>query len=182
MSDSSANLLVVWVKLSVLLALLPVALLLDLRWLNFHAALIAGAVFVATAWLLFAFSAPLPPAFASVLAGIGFATIAASSTPMLALRCRPSVRGRMFGLYLALLHVLMISNALIIGALRDRPIAPPPQVVHTLSSSRSLSSVFYLAAGEVLTVVLAVALAIVDKCREPVSHYSDDDHDDTKKA
>ena len=153
-----------WVKLAVLLTLLPMALLLDMRLLGYHTALIAGAVSTSSAWLLLAFGAPVPPAFPAVLAGMGFATSAAAALPLLTTRLRPSVRGRMFGLFLAVLHVLMVVNALGIGALRD---ANSAQLTQSGSRSRSTSSIFFLAAGQLVVLILAIALAAIDGCREP---------------
>lgn len=163
-SDAAANLLVVWVKLAVLLTLLPAALLLDMRLLGFHTALIAGAAATSSAWLLFASGARVPPAIPAVLAGMGFATSVAAALPLLSLRLRPSVRGRMFGLFLAILHVCMIVNALCIGALRDTSAA---QLAVAGSKSRSTSSIIFLATGQLVGLALAIALAAVDGCREP---------------
>ncbi len=171
-----------WVKLAVLLTLMPVAILLDSRLVNFHAALIGGAAATLSAWLLLAAGAPVPPAFPSVLAGVGFAFGTASALPLLATRLRPSVRGRIIGLFLAGLHIFMIVNALCIGALRDasaQRTAPgggggKPETAP--SASRYVTSVFFLAAGQLVALILAVALAAIDGCREPEPLPSEDGH------
>ena len=165
LDDVAANTLVIWMKLAVLLALLPLSVLLDARAVGYHAVLLAGAATMLLAWALLAFRVAAPPAFMSVLAGLGFACIQAAAPPLLAMRLRAAVRGRILAFFVTIQTSGLFIVSLALGAMRD---ASPPPGQH---SSASNSALFVVVAGSLAVLGMSVALAVLDRCKEPARVY-----------
>jgi hypothetical protein len=163
LDDFSANMLLVWIKLALLLALVPIGLILDGRLVGYHTALIAGISALLLSWLLLGLASSLiPPALPAVLSGLGMATAYTAGQPLLYLRLHAANSGRMLGFFFMLYQLATIICALTIGFLHDSTHLPG-------ATSRSASGVDFLAAGEALALLLAIALAVLDRCQEPTS-------------
>lgn len=178
LDDVSANLLIVWVKLTLGVALVPVSLLLDARVLSYHATFIVGTATMTTAWALIAARAAVPPALPAVAAGFGYACALAASVPLLSMRAHAASRGRVIGFFFALYYAGMCAASLVIGALRDY--VPPPAsgapagagagmgaAAAGAGLSASQTAMYFLCAGEAAATACAVALAALDGCAEP---------------
>ena len=189
LDDAGANLLVVWVKLALGVALIPVSLLLDARVLNYHATFIAGTATMATAWALIAARAAVPPALPAVAAGLGYACALAASIPLLSMRAHAASRGRVIGFFFALYYGGMFAASLVIGALRDY--APSPASTANAAAgagagaigaglSASQTAMYFLCAGEAAATACAVGLAALDGCAEPTRVFIGENEPKTK--
>jgi MFS family permease len=176
LDDIAANTLVVWMKLTVLLVLLPASFLLDARIIGYHAMLIAGAATMLLGWSLLAFQAAAPPALMSVFAGLGFSLILASAPPLFAMRVRAAVRGRISSFFWMLQSLGLLIISLVFGAMRD---ASPPAAEHT---SLSATSLYVVVAGSAGVLAMCIALAALDGCKEPARVYEHEQPEEAHKA
>jgi hypothetical protein len=176
LDDVAANTLVIWIKLAVLLALLPASFLLDARIVGFHAMMVAGAATMLLGWALLAFRAAAPPALMSVLDGLGFSLLQTSASPLLAMRIRAAARGRVISFFFMIQSGILMAVSLALGAMRD---AAPPAAEH---ASRSGSSMYVVVAGSAGVLAMCIAVAALDGCKEPVRVYEHEQPEEAHKA
>ena len=138
--------------------------------------LLTGIATLLVAWLLLGgASSPLPPALPAVLGGLGFAIAYTAGPPLLYLRLDAATCGRMLGFFFMLQQLSLMISSLAVGALHDSPRARG-------AASRSATGLDFLAAGEALALVLAIALAVLDRCQEPTTLAAEEEEAARKDA
>jgi hypothetical protein len=159
-----------------LCCMIPYGLALDYKLLRYHTALLIGCVTIAPAWALLACAARVPPEVAAALAGVGGAAVNTAVWPLIGFRLPQEVQGRVLGLLTAAQNGVMVASPLIVGVLRDRAAASAAARGLEGDAHSYGPAMWYLFAGVVVCVGLALWLAALDGWAEPthLQHLSPD--------
>jgi len=159
-----------------LCCMIPYGLALDYKLLRYHTALLIGCVTIAPAWALLACASRVPPEVAAALAGVGGAAVNTAVWPLIGFRLPQEVQGRVLGLLTAAQNGVMVASPLIVGVLRDRAAASAAARGLEGDAHSYGPAMWYLFAGVVVCVGLALWLAALDGWAEPthLQHLSPD--------